>query len=258
VLLGVIKGIGIGYLAWLTYQKLSSMWSDKKAKKDRQSLIDMNDAAKAEEEIAARKTESNDIAKKSVDLADKQLQKEKKTTKEMKEQNKTATKGNDLAAVQNKQASGGGGGGGLMGKAKGLLGKGKKLLTGKNMMAAGGAAMGAYSMFGGGGGDDAAAAGPDNSMEGMASRGNSYATGGTVGNTGLAKVHAGETITPANKVPGSEPAGGGGGGSSIDYDKMTQAFMAAMNQMPAPQVNLDGKAVSDSISARQSYNRGIS
>ena len=82
-----------------------------------------------------------------------------------------------------------------------------------------------------------------------------FATGGEVGSTGIAKVHEGEMITPASKVPGSEPGGGNGGG--IDYDKMTQAFIAAMQQMPAPQVNMDGKAVSDSISAQQSYDRGI-
>ena len=90
----------------------------------------------------------------------------------------------------------------------------------------------------------------------MASRGAAYADGGTVANTGIAQVHAGETIVPASKVPGSEPTGGGGG-ASINYDKMTQAFIAAMQQMPAPQINMDGKAVSDSVTAQQSYNRGI-
>ena len=62
-------------------------------------------------------------------------------------------------------------------------------------------------------------------------------------------------ITPASKVPGSEPKGNGGAG--IDYDKMTQAFMAAMKQMPAPQVNMDGRVVSDSVSANQSYDKGM-
>jgi hypothetical protein len=82
-----------------------------------------------------------------------------------------------------------------------------------------------------------------------------FATGGEVGSTGIAKVHEGETITPASKVPGSEPSGGNGGG--IDYDKMTQAFIAAMQQMPAPQINMDGAKISESVSANQSYDKGI-
>ena len=82
-----------------------------------------------------------------------------------------------------------------------------------------------------------------------------FANGGEVGSTGIAKVHEGEMITPASKVPGSEPDGGNGGG--IDYDKMTQAFIAALQQMPAPQINMDGKRISESVSAQQSYDRGI-
>ena len=122
-----------------------------------------------------------------------------------------------------------GGVGGLVQKAGGLGGIAK--------IAGGGMAMaGMSSMMGGGG------------IPG-------FATGGEVGSTGIAKVHEGEMITPASKVPGSEPGGGGGGG--IDYDKMTQAFIAAMQQMPAPQVNMDGAKISESVSANQSYDKGI-
>mgnify|MGYP003149463607 CR=1 FL=1 len=123
-----------------------------------------------------------------------------------------------------------GGVGGLVQKAGGLGGIGKMALGGGGMMMASSLMSGGSAIPG-------------------------FATGGEVGSTGIAKVHEGETITPASKVPGSEPGGGNGGG--IDYDKMTQAFIAAMQQMPAPQVNMDGKAVSDSISAQQSYDRGI-
>lgn len=122
-----------------------------------------------------------------------------------------------------------GGVGGLVQKAGGLGGMAK--------IAGGGMAMAGVSSLMSGGGIPG------------------FATGGEVGSTGIAKVHEGETITPASKVPGSEPSGGGG--SSIDYDKMTQAFIAAMQQMPAPQVNMDGKKISDSVSAQQSYDRGI-
>jgi hypothetical protein len=147
--------------------------------------------------------------------------------------------------------------GGIKGIASGLGGLAKSVGV-KGLL--GGAAMAVGTSLipglnGGSGEGSTEPAPPDNSMEGMASRGASYATGGTVGNTGVAKVHAGETITPAEKVPGSEPKGGGG--VSIDYDKMTQAFIAAIQQMPAPQVNMDGKALSDSVTAQQSYNRGI-
>ena len=122
-----------------------------------------------------------------------------------------------------------GGVGGLVQKAGGLGGMAK--------IAGGGIAMaGMSSMMSGGG------------IPG-------FATGGEVGSTGIAKVHEGEMITPASKVPGSEPGGGGGGG--IDYDKMTQAFIAAMQQMPAPQVNMDGAKISESVSANQSYDKGI-
>ena len=133
--------------------------------------------------------------------------------------------------------------GGKFGKALGLqeggllnkIGGGAKSLASKGM-----------GMLGGGGG--------------MMSMIPGFATGGEVGSTGVAKVHAGEMITPASKVSGSERAASseGGGGGGIDYDKMTKAFIAAMQQMPAPQVNMDGKAISDSVSAQQSYDKGFS
>lgn len=262
VVLGIIKGMGLAYLLYLGYQKISNMLAARKKKKADQEKITQGQLARAELDIAEAKGESNDKAQEAVDLAEDHLKTEEKVTKQMKTQNKVAKQGNDLAAKQAEQAASGGGTkrkglGGLMDKGKGLLGKGKKLLTGKNLMMAGGLISGGMAMFGGGGDESPEGeGGTDMSMDAMASRGAAYADGGTVANTGIAQVHAGETIVPASKVPGSEPTGGGGG-ASINYDKMTQAFIAAMQQMPAPQINMDGKAVSDSVTAQQSYNRGI-
>lgn len=197
--------------------------------------------------------------------ADKLLKTEKDITKEKDAQlDKTKQATNAAAAQQQKQHGGGGGGSSLLGKAKNfgssLLGGGKSML-GK----AGGMLKSGYNMLGGWKGI-AGTATAGAGLYAMANQGEGggfmgsipgYATGGEVANTGIAKVHEGEMITPANKVPGSEPSGEGGGGAGIDYDKMTQAFIAAMKQMPAPQVSMDGKQISDSVSAQQSYNRGI-
>ena len=262
VVLGIIQGMATGYLIYLGYQKISNMLAARKKKKTDQEKITQGQLARAELDIAEAKAESNDKAQEAVDLAEDHLKTEEKVTNQMKTQNKVAKKGNDLAAKQAEQAASGGGTkrkglGGLMDKGKGLLGQGKKLLTGKNLMMAGGLLTGGMAMFGGGGDESPEGeGGTDMSMDAMAGRGAAYADGGTVANTGIAQVHTGEKIVPASKVPGSEPKGGGGG-ASIDYDKMTQAFIAAMQQMPAPQINMDGKAVSDSVTAQQSYNRGI-
>ena len=262
VVLGIIQGMAVGYLIYLGYQKISNMLAARKKKKTDQEKITQGQLARAELDIAEAKAGSNDKAQEAVDLAEDHLKTEEKVTDQMKTQNKVAKKGNDLAAKQAEQAASGGGTkrkglGGLMDKGKGLLGQGKKLLTGKNLMMAGGLLTGGMAMFGGGGDESPEGeGGTDMSMDAMAGRGAAYADGGTVANTGIAQVHAGEKIVPASKVPGSEPKGGGGG-ASIDYDKMTQAFIAAMQQMPAPQINMDGKAVSDSVTAQQSYNRGI-
>jgi hypothetical protein len=169
---------------------------------------------------------------------------EKKQTKEAKAQADATERQNKAAKKQSQPKSRLGK---LGAKAKGLAGRIGGAMGFKQGGMFGDMASGAKGlmsklpMMGGGGG-----------MMGIPG----FATGGEVGSTGIAKVHAGEQITPASKVPGSEPKGNGGG-SGIDYDKMTQAFMAAMQQMPAPQVNMDGRAVSDSVSANQSYDKGM-
>ena len=49
---------------------------------------------------------------------------------------------------------------------------------------------------------------------------------------------------------------GGGGGAAIDYEKLGAAVASAIAANP-PQVNMDGKKVSQSVSANQSYDRGV-
>jgi 3-phosphoglycerate kinase len=76
-----------------------------------------------------------------------------------------------------------------------------------------------------------------------------FATGGEVGSTGIAKVHAGETITPASKVPGS-----GGGSDMSQVVSVLNQILAKVNQPPV--VNLDGSKISDNVNANNSYKNG--
>ena len=137
-----------------------------------------------------------------------------------------------------------GGGAGIGKSMLGGLGKGAKglggLITGNMGTIMGGAAMafgpqlisGAMNMFGGG----------EEEVPG-------FASGGEVGSTGIAKVHAGETITPASKVPGS-----GGGSDMSQVVSVLNQILAKVNQPPV--VNLDGAKVSDNVNANNSYKNG--
>jgi len=226
----IVQIIGGLLLAQLIYAKM-------KARKEAKS---------AERAIAAMEHQKkmNELKRWEAQNAAKITTEEKKQTKEAKTQTDETRKQNKLAKQQSKPKSRLGKLGakakGLAGKLGGAMGFKKGGMFGDMASGAKGL-MSKLPMMGGGGG-----------MMGIPG----FATGGEVGSTGIAKVHAGEQITPASKVPGSEPKGNGGG-SGIDYDKMTQAFMAAMQQMPAPQVNMDGRAVSDSVSANQSYDKGM-
>lgn len=66
----------------------------------------------------------------------------------------------------------------------------------------------------------------------------SFDTGGTVAETGMAVVHKGEQITPASKVPGSEPTGGGEGGGGI----LSKLFAKAKESIPSP-MGMMGNAI---------------
>jgi hypothetical protein len=229
-ILKVIGGLMLANWLYAKYQARSQTKSVEKQIEAMEHQKKLNELKRWEAENAAKITSE-----------------EKKQTKEAKAQ-LDATKQQNKAAKQQSQPKSRLGklgsklGGSRIGKAMGLgqggllskLGGGVKGLAGKAM-----------GMMGGAG-----------SMMGMIP---GFATGGEVGSTGIAKVHAGEMITPASKVSGSERSASseGGGGGGIDYEKMTKAFIAAMQQMPAPQVNMDGKKISDSVSETQSYDKGF-
>jgi hypothetical protein len=233
IIASVLKVIGGLMLAQFLYAKYQARSQAKSVQKQ----IEAMELQKKVNELKAWEAQN----------AAKITSEEKKQTKEAKAQ-LDATKQQNKAAKQQSQPKSRLGklgsklGGSRIGKAMGLgqggllsnLGGGVKGLAGKAM-----------GMMGGAG-----------SMMGMIP---GFATGGEVGSTGIAKVHAGEMITPASKVSGSERSASseGGGGGGIDYEKMTKAFIAAMQQMPAPQVNMDGKKISDSVSETQSYDKGF-
>jgi len=236
IIASVLKVIGGLMLAQFLYAKYQ-------AKKQAKSVQKQIEAMELQKKI-------NELKQWEAENAAKITSEEKKQTKEAKAQ-LDATKQQNKAAKQQSQPKSrlgklGAGAKGLAGKLGGAMGIKQGGLLSKLGGGVKGLAGKAMGMMGGGGG-----------MMGMIP---GFATGGEVGSTGIAKVHAGEMITPASKVSGSERSASseGGGGGGIDYEKMTKAFIAAMQQMPAPQVNMDGKAISDSVSAQQSYDKGFS
>ena len=150
-----------------------------------------------------------------------------------------------------------GGAKGMLGSLKGMTKKGGGAGIGKSML--GGLGKGAKGL---GGlikgnmgtilGGAAMAFGPSlmsSMMGGGEEEVPGFATGGEVGSTGIAKVHAGETITPASKVPGS-----GGGPDMSQVVSVLNQILAKVNQPPV--VNLDGSRVSDNVNANNSYKNG--
>ena len=244
ILASVLKIIGGLMLANWLYSKYQVHQEKKKNQKKLEAF-------ELQQRINEMEAHNNSLLDQQNKKKDKELATEKQITKQAEAQVKAQKTENDLSgkALQQKQAQSKPKGmlgkltGGKFGKALGLQEGGLLNKLGGGAKSLGGKAMG---MMGGGG-----------SMMSMIP---GFATGGEVESTGVAKVHAGEMIKPASKVSGSERAASseGGGGGGIDYDKMTKAFIAAMQQMPAPQVNMDGKAISDSVSAQQSYDKGFS
>lgn len=181
-----------------------------------------------------KRLEAMEMQKKMNKLKKFEAQQAAKTTKEEKAQTKEQKEQNDLSGKAQQQAQQKKGGGGLLGKLKNAVGFGEGGVLSK----LGGAAMG---MLGGGGGG------------GMIP---GFATGGDVKSTGIAKVHAGERVIPAKKVAGSEPKGNSSN-ESMDYNKMGSAMATAMKSMPAPEISMDGKRVSESVTANQSFDKGF-
>jgi len=72
----------------------------------------------------------------------------------------------------------------------------------------------------------------------------SFDTGGVVAETGIATVHAGETITPAEKVPGTE-GGAAGGGGGADMSGVISVLNQILSKIGTPpEVTLDGQKIS--------------
>ena len=66
----------------------------------------------------------------------------------------------------------------------------------------------------------------------------------TVIETGIATVHAGETITPAEKVPGTE-GGAAGGGGGADMSGVISVLNQILSKIGTPpEVTLDGQKIS--------------
>ena len=187
-----------------------------------------------EKKSLEKRLEAMEMQKKMNKLKKFEAQQAAKTTKEEKAQTKEQKEQNDLSGKAQQQAQQKKGGGGLLGKLKNAVGFGEGGVLSK----LGGAAMG---MLGGGGGG------------GMIP---GFATGGDVKSTGIAKVHAGERVIPAKKVAGSEPKGNSSN-ESMDYNKMGSAMATAMKSMPAPEISMDGKRVSESVTANQSFDKGF-
>lgn len=267
VVLGVLKGMAAAYLTYIAYQKISGMLRARRQKKEDAMKKAAVEKAEIEAKYNAIVVQGNDATKTAVTQAQEvteqkqaQADLEEKITEEKQEQN-------DLTKEQIKQADKQKKGlmgrmkdkaGGLLGKGKGLLKKGYDKIGGMKGVMGGAALLGggyaAYQSMGGAGGGGEEVPPEQQTKWGMPS----FDTGGTVASTGVAKVHAGEQITPASKVPGSEPKGddSGGGGMSIDYDKLGAAVAMALAQNP-PVVHLDGKKMSNEMAGEQSYNRGV-
>ena len=215
--LGPMK-IVLGIIAGYYLMKyIRGRMAAKQQKKTAEQLIQQNQYEEALEKIAARRAKS-----------------EKQTADAIKDQGK--------AMADNKKAAQEAPGGrrGIRDRIKGGVGKLKNIA--KNPLAiagAGVAAFGAYQSY-----QEAQQVG-DLSID---------PNGGPVVSS---PREGGVYQGTKNDGVSMSPAHGGGGGGGIDYDKMTQAFIAAMQQMPAPQVNMDGAKVSESVSAQQSYDRGI-
>lgn len=267
IVLSAIKGLVIAGLAYLAVQKISAMLRNRAAAKDDERKKKAVERAEIEAKYNNLVNQGNDASTKAVNKKKKQIKQNKTRLDQEKAINKEKKKGNDLTQEQIKQAGASqkkgllgrmkDKAGGMLGKAGGMLKAGYNKIGGvKGLMAGGALIGGGMAMFGGGGGGGGGEEVPPEQQTkwGMPS----FDTGGTVATTGVAKVHAGEQITPASKVPGSEPKGdsGGGGGASIDYEKLGAAVAMALAQNP-PVIHLDGKKMSNEMAGEQSYNRGV-
>ena len=221
-ILKVILGVVI---AWWGYKKLMEMWTNRQAKKE---------------------LEAHELQQRMKKMEEEKLGIEQKITAEKKAQ---VQAGDDtVKQLQQEQAAKSGGGGGLMGKAKGLLG--------------GGGGIGAKLMGG-------ASALMNSEVGGMIKEKGVEAVMGSIMPVGDLSIdpNGGPVVaspreggiyqgTKNDGVSMSPSHGGGGGAPAIDYNALGAAVASAIAANP-PVVNMDGQKVSKTVSAEQSFNRGV-
>lgn len=222
-ILKVILGVVI---AWWGYKKLMEMWTNRQAKKE---------------------LEAHELQQRMKKMEEEKLGIEQKITAEKKAQ---VQAGDDtVKQLQQEQAAkSGGGGGGLIGKAKGFLG--------------GGGGIGAKLMGG-------ASALMNSEVGGMIKeKGIEMAMGSIMPVGDLSIDPNGGPVVASPKEGGiyqgtkndgvsmSPSHGTGGSAPAIDYNALGAAVASAIAANP-PVVNMDGQKVSKTVSAEQSFNRGV-
>ncbi len=184
-----------------------------------------------------KQLEEFELQQRIAKMKEQELKTQKKINKEKQKGNDTS--GNIVKKMQKDKK------GGIMGKLKGgaknLLGGAKNLLTPGNIMMGAGALGIGSSLFGGG-----------DEVEPVGDLKINPNGGPVVSSPKEGGIYQGTNNDGLAMAPGAES----GGGAAIDYQALGAAVAAALASNP-PVINLDGKQVSDTISAQQSYDRGI-
>ena len=193
-------------------------------------------AAMLDKRKAKKQLEEFELQQRIAKMKEQELKTQKAINNEKQKGN--AASGDTVKQLQQKQK------GGIMGRLKGgvgkLLGGAKSLLTpGNIMMGAGALGMGS-ALFGGG------------EAEQTGDLKINPNGGPVVASPREGGIYQGTKNDGLAMAPGAE----GGGGPAIDYQALGAAVAAALAANP-PVINLDGKQVSDTVSAQQSYDRGI-
>lgn len=195
--------------------------------------------ARQQQKQLANMVKQNEQEKALAEMAERRAKAEKQAGKAMKGQKGT------LAEIQENQAKGGKG---FMGKAKGLLGKAGSFLGSGKGMALAGTAYAGYNMLK----DSGMFGGDEEEVKQTGDLKINPNGGPVVASPREGGIYQGTKNDGLAMAPGAE----GGGGPAIDYQALGAAVAAAIAANP-PVVNLDGKQVSDTVSAQQSYDKGI-
>ena len=221
----ILKVVLVAVIAWWGYKKLMEMWANRQAKKE---------------------LEAHELQQRMKKMSEEKLGVEQKITAEKKAQ---VQAGDDtVKQLQQEQAAKSGGGGGLIGKAKGLLSGGGGI--GAKLM--GGASALMNSEVGG----MIKEKGIEMAMNSIMPVGDLSINpngGPVVASPREGGIYQGTKNDGVSMSPGH---GGGGGAPAIDYNALGAAVASAIAANP-PVVNMDGQKVSKTVSAEQSFNRGV-